>query len=192
MKMPRQLSGDYLDAICGIVGVFFWKPFHTVSRKQQVIRNSFICFLPWWLSTKFIMLCILLKHLSEKREVGGKWNTNQTMYRYTQLVKQHICFESVNSFIFRTGLPKKHLGCIWKADETLAHLSLAVGWDFFTSYLFNFFLWPHLLSPSFREWTDTSIADVYFVPCLNLFPIITLITASISQIVKLHRERMAL
>lgn len=40
------------------------------------------------------------------------------------------------------------------------------------------------MSPNFRESTETPIADPYFVLYPNLFLIITLITASMNQIVK--------
>lgn len=44
MKRPCQLSGHVLDAICGIVVLFFWKPFHPVSRKDRVLCSSSVSF----------------------------------------------------------------------------------------------------------------------------------------------------
>lgn len=71
MKMSCQLNGDDLDAICGIVGVFFWKTSHTVSQKTSstLLQFYLLPLIMGRLSIKLIILCILLKSLSKR---GGK------------------------------------------------------------------------------------------------------------------------
>lgn len=75
MKRPCQFSGHDLDTICGIVVLFFWKPFHPVSRKDQVLCSSFVSFPSVMAKHKVHHALSLAEVLSERS--GVKWNTNQ-------------------------------------------------------------------------------------------------------------------